>query len=304
MGRTTRLASFAVALAVVFGGAWVIGQVAAPEPAAQAGNAGQVDPAGPAGQEGEPQSHDDPAGHGQPAGHVGAEPVSRAAGLASVEGGYRLVTGTTTLPAGGPTEFRFRITGDDGAAVTGYALEHDKLMHLILVRRDGTNYHHLHPELSSDGTWSAPVTLTAAGSYRAFADFRPEGGERTTLGVDVHVPGDFRPVTEPVAGVFAVDGYQVWLTLSDGRVSTIVTRGGATVPDLQPYLGAYGHLVALREGDLAFLHVHPETGAGHAGGHEQLYVAKFPTPGRYRLFLEFRHGDVVRTAEFTLEVPA
>jgi hypothetical protein len=28
--------------------------------------------------------------------------------------------------------------------------------------------------------------------------------------------------------------------------------------DLAPYLGAKGHLVVLREGDLAFLHVHPE----------------------------------------------
>ena len=28
--------------------------------------------------------------------------------------------------------------------------------------------------------------------------------------------------------------------------------------DLQPYLAAYGHLVALRQGDLAYLHVHPD----------------------------------------------
>ena len=35
--------------------------------------------------------------------------------------------------------------------------------------------------------------------------------------------------------------------------------------DLQPYLGAYGHLVALRDGDLAYLHVHPgEHGDGRA----------------------------------------
>ena len=33
---------------------------------------------------------------------------------------------------------------------------------------------------------------------------------------------------------------------------------GEPVTDLQPYLGAYGHLVALRDGDLAYLHVHPD----------------------------------------------
>ena len=37
-----------------------------------------------------------------------------------------------------------------------------------------------------------------------------------------------------------------------------VTKDGQPVTDLQPYLGAYGHLVALRAGDLAYLHVHPE----------------------------------------------
>ena len=29
---------------------------------------------------------------------------------------------------------------------------------------------------------------------------------------------------------------------------------------MEPYLGAKGHLVALREGDLAYLHIHPEGG--------------------------------------------
>ena len=58
------------------------------------------------------------------------------------------------------------------------------------------------------------------------------------------------------------------------------------------YLGAGGHLVALREGDMAFLHVHP-TGDGPS------FAATFPTPGRYRLVLQFRHDGRVRTVAFT-----
>ena len=77
----------------------------------------------------------------------------------------------------------------------------------------------------------------------------------------------------------------------------------------EPYLGAGGHLVALREGDLAFLHVHP-TDDGHgdeaaAGdGHDDLigFAATFPTEGRYRLFLQFRHEGRVNTVAFTQEV--
>ena len=40
------------------------------------------------------------------------------------------------------------------------------------------------------------------------------------------------------------------------ELSFTVTRGGKPIRT-QPYLGAGGHLVALREGDLAYLHVHP-----------------------------------------------
>ncbi len=83
--------------------------------------------------------------------------------------------------------------------------------------------------------------------------------------------------------------------------------------DLQPYLAAYGHLVALREGDLAYLHVHPaEASAGGASidagapggatpaGPQVEFVAEVPTAGSYRLFLDFRHDGVVRTAELTV----
>jgi len=81
-----------------------------------------------------------------------------------------------------------------------------------------------------------------------------------------------------------------------------VTRDGQPVEDLAPYLGAKGHLVALREGDLAFLHVHPEE--DHEVAAEEIeFDATFPTPGRYRLYLQFKHDGAVRTARFTVAVP-
>jgi hypothetical protein len=74
------------------------------------------------------------------------------------------------------------------------------------------------------------------------------------------------------------------------------------VTDLEPYLGARGHLVALREGDLAFLHVHPADAT--TIGSSISFHAALPSAGRYRLFLQFQHHGVVHTAAFTLEVPA
>ncbi len=105
-----------------------------------------------------------------------------------------------------------------------------------------------------------------------------------------------------------VDGYTVELVgeLVPGAASPVmlsVSRGGVAVTDLQPYLAAYGHLVALREGDLAYLHVHPEGAPGDgitAAGPQIEFVAEVPSAGSYRLFLDFQHLGVVRTAEFTV----
>ncbi len=71
---------------------------------------------------------------------------------------------------------------------------------------------------------------------------------------------------------------------------------------IEPYLGAGGHLVALREGDLAFLHVHPTE--SHADEHDSSigFAATFPTAGRYRLFLQFKVDGRVQTVAFTQEV--
>ena len=69
------------------------------------------------------------------------------------------------------------------------------------------------------------------------------------------------------------------------------------------YLGAYGHLVALRAGDLAYLHVHPEGAPGDGAtepGPEVVFFAEVPSPDRYHLYLDFKHDGVVRTAAFTV----
>jgi hypothetical protein len=83
-------------------------------------------------------------------------------------------------------------------------------------------------------------------------------------------------------------------------LTATVTRDGQPVADLQPYLGAYGHLVSLRDGDVGYLHVHPDEDGG--AGPAIAFHTEFPTAGRYRLFLDFRHSGTVRTAAFTVTV--
>ena len=289
MNTPVRLAVFGGALVLLAAGGFAVGHAAGPVAAATSENADHG------------EGHDTAAP--DHAGMAAAETLP--GGLASSKDGYTFAVADRTPE---PGRFSFTITGPDGKAVTAFDVEHEKRLHLIVVRRDTAGFRHVHPELAPDGTWSVPLTLPAAGSYRAFADFAPTGGKPMTLGTDLSVAGDYQPAAYAPSRTAQVDGYTVELAgdLTAGKTSPLtlsVSRGGVLVTDLQPYLGAYGHLVALREGDLAYLHVHPdgEPGDGKTpAGPQVKFAAEVPSAGTYRLFLDFKHGDVIRTAEFTL----
>lgn len=242
-------------------------------------------------------------------GHASGEGEHGPAGLGVAEDGYAVRFGPTRFERGEAGELRFAIEGPGGEPVTGFDEMHERRLHLIVVRRDGTGFRHLHPEMGAGGTWSVPVRFAEAGVYRAFADFSVDG-EHHTLAGDLFVSGggfEARPFPAP-RPVAAAGGYEVRLRAGEpvaGEPTPLVfavAEGGDPVPDLQPYLGARGHLVALREGDLAFLHVHPQEGH-RVDADEIAFEATFPTAGRYRLYLQFKHGDTVRTVEFTVVVP-
>ncbi|WP_219418209.1 DUF748 domain-containing protein [Pseudonocardia nigra] len=312
MNTAAKLSAYGAALALLVAGAYAVGTAVGPlsadaargDSTPDAGSAGHGDAHG-GWQPAEPAK---PAGREEHSGAVAVSASDQPGGLASSRGGYTFTPTDPTLTPGTSEDFTFQIIGPDGAPVTAFDVEHDKRMHLIIVRRDTTGFQHVHPEMAADGTWSVPLTLPAGGSYRAFADFTPTGGAGTTLGVDLAVPGAFEPVTHAPSRVAQVDGYTVELTgdLLPGQGSPVtltVSRDGQPVTDLQPYLAAYGHLVALRDGDLAYLHVHPDGSPGDGrtpAGPDITFHAEVPTAGTYRLFLDFQHDGVVRTAEFTV----
>ena len=208
----------------------------------------------------------------------------------------RLVAAATTLTPGRPRRFSFEIHDAAGARVRDFEVEQGRRMHLIVVRRDLRRFQHLHPvQDTATGAWSTGLTLPDAGVYHAFADFRT-GGRRQVVGTDLFAPGDFEPLALPAPSTFAATaGYDVSLRDDGGTVRFTVGRGGKLLTGLQPYLGAAGHLVMLRAGDLAYQHVHPVNA-------DELAFATDEAPGRYRLFLQFRHADRVHTVAFTHEV--
>ena len=219
--------------------------------------------------------------------------------------GFTLEPLRTRFAAGVRSRFEFHIRDHAGSIVTSFEHAHGAGLHLVVVRRDLTLFQHLHPKLQDDGRWSLDLTLEQAGFFRAFADFTVKGNA-LTLGMDLVAEGELRvsDVHEPSA-ISRADGYEVTLEPDSFRVGQptalafAVRRDDRRVEDLEPYLGAMGHLVALRRGDLAYLHVHPMA-HGRPGMIE--FQTEFPTAGQYRLFLQFSHAGAVKTVAFDTHV--
>jgi hypothetical protein len=287
MSATARLAGFGLILAAVLTAAYGVG-AALRSPAASGAP--------------EVRSKSDDAAHGGhgPAADTSAEVLG---GLSASDRGYALSLESTGLSAGRSVPVAFTITGPDGRPLRSY-VEHEKQLHLIAVRRDFDGYQHVHPARDQAGRWSTALDLEP-GSWRLFADFVPSDGgapEGLTLGVALEVAGSYAPTPlSPVSSATHVGEYRVSL---DGaprigmqtELSFSVDRDGRVVVP-EPYLGARGHLVALREGDLAYLHVHPAEDS-------LSFAATFPTAGRYRLFLDMKVDGEVLTVPFTVEVGA
>jgi hypothetical protein len=277
-----KLAVFGVGLAVALGGGMLVGAAFGPEPSDDT----------------EPAAHD--ADHKS---ERTTPPVDDLPdGLAISRNGYTLDLRTPVVPGGASSALVLVIDGPDGQPLRDYDVESEKELHLVIVGRDLTGYAHVHPVRDDDGVWTVTAPPMAPGSYRVFADFVPAGGERLTLGADLSVPGNQPPAEPPEPSTEAtVDGYEVsfdghLIPGSESELTVTVSRAGVPVTDLQPYLGSLGHLVTIRHGDLAYLHVHPLEPAAGPGGPTVRFAVEVPTDGTYRLFFDFAHDEQVRTA--------
>ena len=252
-------------------------------------------------------SHDE---HAETADHEMGGGRPHVPGISIDADGFRIVPDVSSLPADTATTYSLRIVDAAGDTVTDFDITHERQLHLIVVSRNLVDYHHLHPVKGDDGVWIAEIPALPAGSYRVFADTRPTGADGITLGTDLTVGdgvADTDGAVAPLAGetTATVDGYEVELSgtpaVGESTLTfSVLDNGEPVVP--HPYLGASGHLVALRAGDLAFLHVHPLGDATEQAPGIR-FAAEFPTAGTYRLFLDVSIDGTVRTAAFTVEVP-
>jgi hypothetical protein len=269
MNAPAKVGLFVGGLAVVFVAAFAVGDAIDPE-----------------GADDEATTHASEATHSSPAMQAGAP--------------ARIAVEDREFEPGATETLAFRVVDRDGNPVEDFDVEHERAMHVIAVRHDLTGYQHIHPRRTDDG-WEIDVAFPESGPHRVFADFS-SGGESYTLGANLNVSGAYEPhdLPSPARTAAAGDGYQVAVTERGSERDYTVTKDGQRVDDIEPYLGARGHLVALREGDLAFQHVHPLDDA--TVGRAIRFDVALARAGRYRLFLQFKHEGRVRTVAFTERV--
>jgi hypothetical protein len=249
--------------------------------------------------------HDQHAAHGKDARSHDAgtdalrDDAAQAAGLKSEQSGY------TFEVTKSDAELAFVIRAPDGQALRRFAPVHDRELHLFVISRDFARYAHLHPTRDARGTWSVQLPRLESGPYWVYADFTVGEGPALTLRHDFSIPGTTpQRVRRMPSTSRHVDGFHVEV---DGALRaesptrlTFRVRADSEPVQLEPYLGARGHLVVIRADDGAFLHVHPlEEGATPS---DVSFSVHPPSAGRYELFLDFQVGGRVQTAAFSVDV--
>jgi hypothetical protein len=75
---------------------------------------------------------------------------------------------------------------------------------------------------------------------------------------------------------------------------------GRPPPDLEPYLGALGHLMVVHQDGETFVHCHPDERAPATEPGVIRFLARFPKPGLYRGWGQFQRAGRVITTDFVL----
>lgn len=219
-------------------------------------------------------------------------------------------------------EYSFSIIDSNGQVVKDFVVTHTKLMHVIVVRKDLAYFQHLHPEFNQEtGQFKfTNLLFPTDGEYRIFADFALNGSKKDEMGM----PSSMTLSEDVVAGSMkkyntksigseettkTFDGYSMNLRThgipvsgKENMLMFSISKNGKPVTNLEPYLGALGHSVILRENTLDFIHVHPMQDVKSKQTGEIDFMVDFLEAGKYKVFTQFQVASKVITSDFVVTV--
>ncbi len=247
----------------------------------------------------------------------------------------------TALPAtaGNPVVLNIRVLNQSTKkTVRDFELTHEKKMHFLLVSEDMTWFSHEHPDLGADGVFRLRTTFPRPGRYHLYADCTPADGDNQILPMSFTVDGEGKAIVAASAARPLIPDTTLTRRVGDLSVSvavqpktlrreqaailtyTIRDSAGRPVRDFEPYLGAMGHLMAIRQDGKEIVHTHalhavaPGANISEEGGlrlTSAMSTSKGPafsfkitppTSGLYRVWAQFQRRGEVLTVPFTFRV--
>ncbi|MEK7673200.1 MAG: hypothetical protein AAB373_04925 [Patescibacteria group bacterium] len=203
-------------------------------------------------------------------------------------------------------KFEFQIITNNGEIQKVFEIMHEKLMHLVIVRKDLQEFQHLHPTIDpKTGIATANITFPTSGPYRMFFEFTPEYQSSITLDIDIGGNTSFQPQELEISkeATQKIGDYEVTYnfpkiikTNEEIEYSLEVQKNSQPVTDLENYLGAKGHSIILKEGSLIYVHTHPKN------NEDLTFGTNFTEPGKYKIFTQFQHNGKIMRAEYVVEV--
>lgn len=173
------------------------------------------------------------------------------------------------VQAGAPATLIFTVKDSKNSVIKDLQVVHEKPMHLLIVSKDLSEFYHVHPEQSADGSYRVQHTFPNGGDYKFYADFTPPNAKQVVERIDVKVSGTERAKVALVADTKlekSVDGLKVTMKpsakIEAGQELTLDfaafdAKTGKPTTDLQNYLGELAHFVIISEDLVDFVHAHP-----------------------------------------------
>jgi hypothetical protein len=245
-----------------------------------------------------------------------------------------LSSSPTTIPAGKPFVLNISLHDKAGKPINDLQIDHERILHVILVSEDLEEFKHVHPEDSAKITnvvaqgneFQIPISLSKDGRYRVLVDANRSGSEvSTTNWLNVSGTSSALLIKKDLTRDKLFDKYKVVLNVQPSapktgeevHLSYSIERDGKQVLETDKFLGADMHLVITSLDLSTMIHTHGlrskstkenplgefdanyslENPLGEIDGH---YT--FPFPGLWKIYGQFQHLGKVITTEFIVEV--
>jgi len=169
-------------------------------------------------------------------------------------------------------------------------------------------------------TLNVPPGMSTAPLAADDASAAPPPLSAGELGTAYKLPDGYTMLWDKPATITATTAYGFRFTLLD--------PSGKPAQDMQPYLGMAGHAAFVKTDGSTFAHTHPDgsaampavmlaeesslaagvsTGADGMNGSDSMvptvtFPYGFPSSGRYRIFIQMKHGETVETGVFDADV--